>query len=166
LLIRKSRFLKVFHLTEISRIQKLDRQSFLYELSAAWPEFANATSSLVRFENIFFFFYGKRSSLQQRKVAGAHPMIASYNASAVKISNAASSLVRFEIKIIFFFYGKRSSLLQRKVAGSHPMIASYNASAVKISNAASSLVRFEIKIIFFYDRRFSLLQLWRCNSRS
>jgi hypothetical protein len=35
---------------------------------------------------------------------GANPTIASYNASAVKIYNAASSLVRFEV----FYYEKRT----------------------------------------------------------
>jgi hypothetical protein len=34
--------------------------------------------------------------------AGANPTIASYNASAVKIYNATSSLVRFENKIFYF----------------------------------------------------------------
>jgi hypothetical protein len=44
---------------------------------------------------------------------GADPTIASYNASAVKIYNAACSLVRFENKNIFFYREKRLSLLQR-----------------------------------------------------
>jgi hypothetical protein len=42
-----------------------------------------------------------------------NPTIVSYNASAVKIYNATSSLVRFENKNIFFCLEKRSSLLQR-----------------------------------------------------
>jgi hypothetical protein len=42
-----------------------------------------------------------------------NPTIASYNASAVKIYNATSSLVRCENKTIFFSHDKHSSLLQR-----------------------------------------------------
>jgi hypothetical protein len=42
------------------------------------------------------------------------PTIVIYNASAVKIYNNTSSLVRFENKNIYFFYEKRSSLLQTR----------------------------------------------------
>jgi hypothetical protein len=42
-----------------------------------------------------------------------NPTIVSYNASAAKIYNTTSSLVRFENKSIFFYFEKRSSLLQR-----------------------------------------------------
>jgi hypothetical protein len=38
--------------------------------------------------------------------AGSNPTIASYNASAVKIYSATSSLVRFENKNIFFYFKK------------------------------------------------------------
>jgi hypothetical protein len=41
-------------------------------------------------------------------VPGANPTIVSYNASAVKIYNATSSIVRFENKIIIFFFAKKS----------------------------------------------------------
>jgi hypothetical protein len=44
-------------------------------------------------------------------------MIASYNASAVKMYNARSSLVPFENKNIFFCSEKRSSLLCTYNAG-------------------------------------------------
>jgi hypothetical protein len=44
---------------------------------------------------------------------GPNPTIVSYNASAVKIYNATSSLVCFENKNIFFCLKKRSSLVQR-----------------------------------------------------
>jgi hypothetical protein len=44
---------------------------------------------------------------------GPNPTIASCNASAVKIYNATSSLVRFENKNIFFATNKRYSLQQR-----------------------------------------------------
>jgi hypothetical protein len=37
---------------------------------------------------------------------GANPTIASYNASAVKIYDATSSLVRFENKNIFLYFEK------------------------------------------------------------
>jgi hypothetical protein len=37
---------------------------------------------------------------------GANPTIVSYNANAVKIYNAASSLVRFENKNIFYYFEK------------------------------------------------------------
>jgi hypothetical protein len=37
---------------------------------------------------------------------GANPTIVSYNASAAKIYNAKSSLLRFENKNIFFYYEK------------------------------------------------------------
>jgi hypothetical protein len=37
------------------------------------------------------------------QVTGANPTIASYNASAVNINDATSSLVRFENKKIFYF---------------------------------------------------------------
>jgi hypothetical protein len=47
-------------------------------------------------------------------VPGANPTIAIYNASAVKIYNAKSSLLRFENGNIFFYLKKRSSLLQRR----------------------------------------------------
>jgi hypothetical protein len=43
----------------------------------------------------------------------ANPTIVSYNASAVRIYNATSSLVRFE-KNVFFYFEKRPSLLQRR----------------------------------------------------
>jgi hypothetical protein len=36
---------------------------------------------------------------------GANPIIASYNASAVKIYNATSSLVHFENENVFFYLG-------------------------------------------------------------
>jgi hypothetical protein len=42
----------------------------------------------------------------------ANPTIASYNASAVKISNATSRLVRFENKDISIYLKKHTSLLQ------------------------------------------------------
>jgi hypothetical protein len=44
---------------------------------------------------------------------GANSTIASYNASAVIIYNAAGSLARFENNNIIFSFEKRSSLLQR-----------------------------------------------------
>jgi hypothetical protein len=44
---------------------------------------------------------------------GANPMTAIYNASAVKIYNALSSLVRHETKTFSSTYQKRSILLQR-----------------------------------------------------
>jgi hypothetical protein len=47
--------------------------------------------------------------------------------------------------------------------GANPTIASYNASVVNFSSATDSLARFENKIIFIYfEKRFSLLQRWRC----
>jgi hypothetical protein len=39
-------------------------------------------------------------------ISGANPTIMSNNASAVKIYNATSSLVRFENTNNFFFFGK------------------------------------------------------------
>jgi hypothetical protein len=54
----------------------------------------------------------KRCS-SKRCCSGANPTIVSYNASAVEIYDAASSLVRLENKNIFFPKKKRSSLLQR-----------------------------------------------------
>jgi hypothetical protein len=44
--------------------------------------------------------------------SGANPATVSFDASAVKIYDAASSLLRFEIKNIVFYFEKRSSLLQ------------------------------------------------------
>jgi hypothetical protein len=38
------------------------------------------------------------------KIPGSNPTMVSYNASAVKIYNASSSLVRFENKNIFFLH--------------------------------------------------------------
>jgi hypothetical protein len=43
----------------------------------------------------------------------SNPTIASYNASAVKIYNATSSLERFENKTNFLYYDKRPTLLER-----------------------------------------------------
>jgi hypothetical protein len=63
----------------------------------------------------------------------------SYNASAVKIYNATSSLERFENKKYFLLFMKRSSLLQR-----------WRCIAVNFYSATGSLVRFENKNIFFY----------------
>jgi hypothetical protein len=45
-------------------------------------------------------------------LSGVNPTTVNYNASAVKMYNAASSLVRYEIKNIFFYSEIRSSLLQ------------------------------------------------------
>jgi hypothetical protein len=49
--------------------------------------------------------------------SGAIPTIVSYNASAVKIYNVMSSLVRFENKNIFSYFEKRSSLVK---SGANP----------------------------------------------
>jgi uncharacterized protein (UPF0333 family) len=40
------------------------------------------------------------------EMAGAKPTIVTYNASAVKVCNAMSSLVRFKDKIKFFYFKK------------------------------------------------------------
>jgi hypothetical protein len=50
------------------------------------------------------------TSAQSKLEAGANPAIGSSYASAVKVYNAKSSLVRFENNYIFFFYEKRSIL--------------------------------------------------------
>jgi hypothetical protein len=44
---------------------------------------------------------------------------------------------------------------------------SYNASVVKIYNATGSLARFENKkkYFFFFEKRYSLLQRWRCSCK-
>jgi hypothetical protein len=47
-----------------------------------------------------------------RVTTGANPTTAIYNASAAKIYNATSSLVRFENKNIFVYNEKCHSLLQ------------------------------------------------------
>jgi hypothetical protein len=50
------------------------------------------------------------------KSPAANPTTSSYNASAVKIYNATSSLVRFEINGIFCYFEERSSLLHTALA--------------------------------------------------
>jgi hypothetical protein len=69
---------------------------------------------------------------------------ASYNASAVEIHNATSSLVRFEKKK--YFSTLKSTLayyIQRWRCNCK--FKCYNASPVKMNNAISSIVRFESK---------------------
>jgi hypothetical protein len=59
--------------------------------------------------------YCPRLKITQRKFtqSGANPTVVIYNASAVKIHNATSSLVRFENKNILFYHEKCFSILQR-----------------------------------------------------
>jgi hypothetical protein len=45
----------------------------------------------------------------------------------------------------------------------NPTIASYNASVVNLYNATARLGCFENKnILFYFEKRYSLLQRWRC----
>jgi hypothetical protein len=50
--------------------------------------------------------------------------------------------------------------------GANPTIASYNASVVKFYNAMGSLARLNFYLfIFFFEKRYSLLQRWRCSCK-
>jgi hypothetical protein len=60
------------------------------------------------------FYLKKALAAVGAVIAGANPTIVSYNASAVKIYSATSSLVRFENKSILIYFEKRSGLLQRR----------------------------------------------------
>jgi hypothetical protein len=52
------------------------------------------------------------------------------------------------------------------VSGANPTTLSYNASVVKFYNATGSPARFENKnIFFFFEKRYSLLQRWRCSCK-
>jgi uncharacterized membrane protein len=136
----------------------------------------SATSSLVQFVNEIIFFYSLKNAIAYYNTdisfvnsevvglgPGANPTIISYNACAVKIYSATSSLVQFVNKIIFFYslknaiayYNTDISFVNSEVVGlgpgANPTIMSYNACAVKTYSGTSSLVQFVNEIIFFYS---------------
>jgi hypothetical protein len=64
--------------------------------------------------------------------------------------------------VAFLLYWRENRLFP--VSPANPTIVSYNPSVVNFYNATGSLARFEnCNIFFFFEKRYSLLQRWRCS---
>jgi hypothetical protein len=82
----------------------------LAKVGESWRKLAKVGKSLGLLKTLMFIECFRVSNNFN---TGANPTIASYNASAVKIYNATSSLLRFENENNFYKFEKRTSLLQR-----------------------------------------------------